>query len=56
VEAIRRLRELGSTARVFVTTGVDDPAMLQEARAAGADALVAKPPTREDLLTAIVSE
>ena len=56
VEAIRRLRELGSTARVFVTTGVDDPAMLQETRAAGADALVAKPPTREDLLTAIVSE
>src|SRR5215211_6090857 len=29
---IRRLRELGSTARVVVTTGVDDPAMLQEAR------------------------
>jgi two-component system response regulator DegU len=56
VEAIRRLRELGSTARVVVTTGVDDPAMLQEARAAGADALVAKSPTREHLLAAIVSE
>jgi DNA-binding NarL/FixJ family response regulator len=40
VEAIRRLRELGSTARIVVTTGVDDAAMLQEARAAGADALV----------------
>jgi DNA-binding NarL/FixJ family response regulator len=56
VKAIRRLRELGSTARVVVTTGVDDPAMLQEARAAGADALVAKSPTREHLLAAIVSE
>lgn len=53
VEAIRRLRELGSTARIVVTTGVDDAAMLQKAREAGADALVAKPPTREDLLAAI---
>jgi DNA-binding NarL/FixJ family response regulator len=53
VEAIRRLRELGSTARIVVTTGVDDAAMLQEARAAGADALVAKPATREELLAAI---
>jgi DNA-binding NarL/FixJ family response regulator len=56
VEAIRRLRELGSTVRIVVTTGVDDAAMLHEARAAGADALVAKPPTREDLLAAIVPE
>jgi DNA-binding NarL/FixJ family response regulator len=53
VEAIQRLRELGSTARIVVTTGVDDAAMLQEARAAGADALVAKPATREELLAAI---
>ena len=54
VEAIRRLRELGSKARIVVTTGVDDAAMLQDARAAGADALVAKPPTREELLAALV--
>jgi len=54
VEAIRRLRELGSTARIVVTTGVDDAATLQEARAAGADAVVAKPPIREELLAAII--
>ncbi len=53
IEAIRRLRELGSTAQIVVTTGVDDAAMLQDAREAGADALVAKPPTREELLAAI---
>jgi hypothetical protein len=29
--------------------------MLHEARAAGADALIAKPPTRADLLAAIVA-
>ncbi len=53
VEAIRRLRNLGSTARIVVTTGVNDAAMLQEARGAGADAVVAKPPIRDELLSAI---
>jgi CheY-like chemotaxis protein len=54
VEAIRRLRKVGSTARIVVTTGVNDAAMLQEAREAGADAVVAKPPSRDELLPAIV--
>ncbi len=54
VEATRRLRKLGSTARIVVTTGVNDAAMLQEAREAGADAVVAKPPIRDELLAAIV--
>jgi CheY-like chemotaxis protein len=54
VEAIRRLRKLGSSARIVVTTGVNDAAMLQEAREAGADAVVAKPPIRDELLAAIV--
>lgn len=54
VEAIRRLRKLGSSARIVVTTGVSDAAMLQEAREAAADAVVAKPPIRDELLAAIV--
>jgi CheY-like chemotaxis protein len=53
VEAIRKLRAVGSKARIIVTTGVDDAAMLHEARLAGADAVLAKPPTRDDLLAAI---
>lgn len=55
VEATRRLRELGSTARIVVLTGVEDVARIGEAREAGADTFVAKMPTAEHLVTVVLS-
>lgn len=46
-EATRRLRKLGSTARIVVLTGVEDVGLIKEARDAGADAFVTKVPTAE---------
>jgi DNA-binding NarL/FixJ family response regulator len=56
VEATRRLRELGSTARIVVLTGVEDVMRIRDARAAGADAFVTKVPTEEDLVAVVLAE
>jgi DNA-binding NarL/FixJ family response regulator len=56
VEATRRLRELGSTARIVVLTGVDDVGIIEEARDAGADAFVTKLPTEDHLVTVVLAE
>lgn len=55
VEAIRRLRELGSPARIIVLTGVEDAMRIREAREAGADTFVTKVPTEERLVTVVLS-
>ena len=54
VEATRRLRKLGSTARIVVLTGVQDVALIKEARDAGADAFVTKVPTAEHLMNVLL--
>lgn len=56
VEATRRLRGLGSTARIVVLTGVEEVRRLREARNAGADAFVTKLPTAEELIAVIMVE
>jgi CheY-like chemotaxis protein len=56
VEATRRLRGLGSTARIVVLTGVEEVRRIREARNAGADAFVRKLPTAEDLTAVILAE
>ena len=56
VEATRRLRGLGSTARIVVLTGVEEVRRLREARKAGADAFVTKLPTAEELIAVIMVE
>jgi CheY-like chemotaxis protein len=56
VEATRRLRGLGSTARIVVLTGVEEVRRLREARNAGADAFVTKLPTTEELIAVIMVE
>jgi DNA-binding NarL/FixJ family response regulator len=55
-EATRRLRTLGSTARIVVLTGVEDVGLIEEARDAGADTFVTKLPTQEHLLSVILAE
>jgi DNA-binding NarL/FixJ family response regulator len=55
-EATRRLRNLGSTARIVVLTGVEDVAMIEDARDAGADTFVSKVPTEEYLVSVILAE
>jgi CheY-like chemotaxis protein len=55
-EATRRLRTLGSTARIVVLTGVEDVGLVEEARDAGADSFVTKLPTQEHLLSVILAE
>jgi DNA-binding NarL/FixJ family response regulator len=55
VEATRRLRELGSTARIVVLTGVEDVGRILDAREAGADTFVTKVPTAEHLVTVVLS-
>jgi CheY-like chemotaxis protein len=56
VEATRRLRELGSRARIVVLTGVEDVARIRHAREAGADAFVTKLPSAEDLIAVVLGE
>jgi CheY-like chemotaxis protein len=56
VEATRRLRDLRSTARIIVLTGVEDAVRIRYAREAGADAFVTKIPTREHFVTIVLSE
>jgi CheY-like chemotaxis protein len=53
-EATRRLRRLGSTARIVVLTGVEDVGLIKEARDAGADAFVTKVPTHEHLMSVVL--
>src|ERR671910_1579344 len=53
-EATRRLRKLGSIARIVVLTGVEDAGLIQEARDAGADAFVTKVPTHEHLMSVVL--
>jgi DNA-binding NarL/FixJ family response regulator len=55
VEATRRLRELGSTARIVVLTGVEDVGLILDAREAGADTFVTKVPTADHLVTVVLS-
>jgi CheY-like chemotaxis protein len=55
VEAIRRLRERGSTVRVIVVTGAEE-AGIPAALEAGANAYVTKPPVPEQLMAAILAE
>lgn len=55
VEAIRRLRERGSTVRVIVVTGAEE-AGIAAALKAGANAYVTKPPVPEQLMAAILAE
>jgi DNA-binding NarL/FixJ family response regulator len=55
-EAIRRLRKLGSTARIVVLTGVEDVSLIKEAREAGADSFVTKVPTHEHLMSVVLGE
>ena len=56
VEATRRLRELGSTARIVVLTGMEDAMRIRDAREAGADAFVTKVPAEEDLVAVVLAE
>jgi DNA-binding NarL/FixJ family response regulator len=56
VEATRRLRELRSTARVVVLTGVEDAGRIRAARKAGADTFVTKVPTVEELVRVVLAE
>jgi DNA-binding NarL/FixJ family response regulator len=56
VEATRRLRGLGSTARIVVLTGVEEARLIRAARTAGADAFLMKLPTAEELTAAILAE
>jgi DNA-binding NarL/FixJ family response regulator len=56
VEATRRLRELGSTARIVVLTGIEEAMRIKEAREAGADAFVTKVPAGEDLVAVVLAE
>lgn len=53
-EATRRLRKVGSTARIVVLTGVEDVGLIREARDAGADAFVTKVPTNEHLMNVVL--
>jgi DNA-binding NarL/FixJ family response regulator len=53
-EATRRLRKLGSTARIVVLTGSEDAGLIKEARDAGADTFVAKMPTYEHLMSVLL--
>lgn len=53
--ATRRLRELGSTARIVVLTGVEDVERIRDAREAGADTFVTKVPTAERLAAVVLS-
>lgn len=53
-EATRRLRKVGSTARIVVLTGVEDVGLIREARDAGADAFVTKVPTHEHLMSVVL--
>jgi DNA-binding NarL/FixJ family response regulator len=53
-EATRRLRKLGSSARIVVLTGVEDVGLIREARDAGADAFVTKVPTPEHLMSVVL--
>jgi CheY-like chemotaxis protein len=55
VEAIRRLRERGSTVRIIVVTGAEE-ASIPAALKAGANAYVTKPPVPEQLMAAILAE
>lgn len=55
-EATRRLRALRSTARIVVLTGVEDVALIKEARDAGADTFVTKVPTQEHLVSVVLAE
>lgn len=55
-EATRRLRKLGSTARIVVLTGVEDVGLIKEARDAGADTFVTKVPTEDHLLSVVLAE
>jgi DNA-binding NarL/FixJ family response regulator len=56
IEAIRRPREHGSTARMIVMLSEKDLTRIAECREAGADAFVMKPPLAEDLVPAIVAQ
>jgi DNA-binding NarL/FixJ family response regulator len=53
IEAIRRLREAGSTAKVVFLTVHDDPDFAQAAMAVGASGYVTKPRMATDLIPAI---
>jgi len=53
IEAIRRLKQAGSTAKVVFLTVHDDPDFAQAAIAAGANGYVIKPRMASDLLPAI---
>jgi DNA-binding NarL/FixJ family response regulator len=53
IEAIRRLREAGSTAKVVFLTVHDDPDFAQAAMAVGASGYVTKPRMATDLIAAI---
>ncbi len=53
IEAIRRLRQAGSTAKVVFLTVHDDPDFAQAAIAAGASGYVIKPRMASDLIPAI---
>jgi DNA-binding NarL/FixJ family response regulator len=53
IEAIRRLRQTGATAKVVFLTVHDDPDFAQAAIAAGASGYVIKPRMASDLIPAI---
>ena len=56
IEATRLLREQGSTARIIVLTGGEDPREISAAREAGADTYIVKPQTAEALVAAILRD
>jgi DNA-binding NarL/FixJ family response regulator len=56
MEAIRRLRERGSTVRIIVVSGAEEADVLPAALRAGADGFVTKPPVAEELMAAILAE
>jgi DNA-binding NarL/FixJ family response regulator len=53
IEAVRRLRSLGVTARVIMLTMYDDVELMEEAFAAGADGYVIKHRAGDELIHAI---
>jgi two-component system, NarL family, invasion response regulator UvrY len=55
IEAIRRLRERGSTACIVVT-GAEEAGIIPAALQAGANGYVTKPPLPERLMAAILAE
>lgn len=53
IEAVRRMRSLGVTAKVIMLTMYADPDVMEEALAAGADGYVIKHSAGEELIQAI---